>query len=132
MASEEDAPTSSMRGILAVAEQVHHKELDQREAQIRDLQMENLKLNDEYKNLHHKYSELRRSSIEEKGHVISANQNYEQRIASLELQIRGLECEIGRLKQEHSAEVSHLKTEHDKANHIIKNLLTKVRHSSTP
>lgn len=129
MDHEEDAPTSSMQGILAVAHQVHQRELDKRDEQIHALQQANQKLKSDHASLEQRYADLRRLSIEEKGHMISANQHYEQKLASAELQIKGLESELNRSQQEHTSQVAHLTSERDKANHIIKNLLNKVRHS---
>lgn len=128
---DDEPPTSTVQGILAVALQTHLRDLEKRDVQIQELKNANLKLNDEYAALHKKYSESRRSIIEKEADIMARTQHHEQELASLEMQITRLKSELQQRQQEHMDREKHLTSERDKANHIIKTLLKKVRQSPT-
>ena len=130
--SNGDTTQITIDSVLDVVKAVHFQVVEKKDEQIDNLQAEICRLECENQELKQKYSEIRRSSGEEKGYYEEANQQKEQRLLVLQAKNKALEAELAKANASKQSEVARITMERDKANHIIRKLLNKTTNRSPP
>lgn len=108
------------------AQQVHKRELEQKDELISDLQKRVEALQYEAR----EFKEAKRLSEKESQKIFSTSQYIRHELSIEQAENERLKDEIERLKQDLSAsedKISYLENEQEKANHIIKNLFKKFQ-----
>lgn len=118
----------TMQSILKIVETLHFQKLAEKEEHIQNLQDDYHRLERDHQELGQKYSDTRRLSNDEKVLHEETNQRKEQTMLVLQAKNKSLEAELTKAQQEIKSmlvKMSQIKSERDKANHIIRTLLNK-------
>lgn len=115
---------------IKMAQQVHKRELDKKDDIIQSLQK---KIEDMQYQVR-EFSESKRRNDQETRELLYNNQVIREQLSQERVKNEHLREDLSRLTQNlasYEDKIAHLESEHDKANHIIKNLLKKVQGSTS-
>lgn len=109
---------------IKLAQQVHKRELDKKDEIIQSLQKKVEDLQYQSRD----FSEMKRRNEQENRELLYSNQIMRQQLSQERIKNEHIREDFNRLTQNinfYEEKIAHLESEHEKANHIIKNLLKK-------